>query len=196
MRLGKRHLFAVSGLQILDGLSSTGKHRCCSASVCFFERTMLSVHRWGRRSSVPGCWTYSHHCQIADKNPSKDGLEISGVSYMCWIDFHNGIWGCGFLCARLITLYFVSIFCFYFTAKHAAGYHAQGYHAPSIPHGPPRLYHHCTAITSVYIPATTPRATTPHTYHHGLSRLSIHPGYHTRTITLHNTRTSGYHTRY
>ena len=46
------------------------------------------------------CWTYSHHCRIADKNPSKDGLEISGVSYMCWIDFHNGIWGCGFLCSR------------------------------------------------------------------------------------------------
>ena len=31
------------------------------------------------------------------------------------------------------------------------GYHAEGYHAPSIPHGLPRLYHHCTAITSVYI---------------------------------------------
>ena len=58
-------------------------------------------------------------------------------------------------------------------------YHAEGYHAPSIPHGPPRLYHHCTAITPVHIPATTPRATTPHTYHHGLSRLCIHPGYHT-----------------
>ena len=100
--------------------------------------------------------------------------RISGVSYMCWIDFHNGIWGCGFLCARLITLYFVSIFCFYFTAKHAAGYHAQGYHAPSIPHGPPRLYHHCTAITPVYIPAITPRATTPYTYHQGLSRSTTH----------------------
>ena len=32
-----------------------------------------------------------------------------------------------------------------------SGYHAEGYHAPSIPHGPPRLYHHCTAITPVYI---------------------------------------------
>ena len=31
------------------------------------------------------------------------------------------------------------------------GYHAEGYHAPSIPHGLPRLYHHCTAITPVYI---------------------------------------------
>ena len=31
------------------------------------------------------------------------------------------------------------------------GYHAECYHAPSIPHGLPRLYHHCTAITPVYI---------------------------------------------
>ena len=123
--------------------------------------------------------------------------RISGVSYMCWIDFHNGIWGCGLLCTLLIS--------FYFTANtprattphlYITGSHAEGYHAPSIPHGPPRLYHHCTAITSVYIPAITPRATTPHTYHHGPSRLCIHPGYHTRAITLHNTRTSGYHTRY
>ena len=75
--------------------------------------------------------------------------RISGVSYMCWIDFHNGIWGCGLLCTLLIS--------FYFTANtprattphlYITGYHAEGYHAPSIPHGPPRLYHHCTAITS------------------------------------------------
>ena len=30
--------------------------------------------------------------------------RFSGVSYMCWIDFHNGISGCGFLCARLISV--------------------------------------------------------------------------------------------
>ena len=134
------------------------------------------------------CWTYSQHCQIPDRKPSKRSMErrISWVSYMCWVDFHNGIWGCGLLCTLLIS--------FYFTANtprattphlYITGYHAEGYHAPSIPHGPPRLYHHCTAITPVYIPATTPRATTPHTYHHGLSRLCTHPGYHTRAITLH-----------
>ena len=100
--------------------------------------------------------------------------RISGVSCMCWIDSHNGICCCGFLCAQLISFLFVA--CLYF------GYHAEDYHAPSIPHGSPRLYHHCTAITPVYIPATTPRATTPHTYHHGLSRLCIHSGYHTRAI--------------
>ena len=97
---------------------------------------------------------------------------------MCWIDFHNGIWGCGLLCTLLISFYF-----FYFTANtprattphlYITGYHAEGYHAPSIPHGLPRLYHHCTAITPVYIPATTPRATTPHIYHQGLSRSTTH----------------------
>ena len=105
--------------------------------------------------------------------------SISGVSYRCWMDFHNAILCCGFLCTLLTSFYF----CFYFTATtprattphlYITGYHAEGYHAPSIPHGPPRLYHHCTAITSVYIPATTPRATTPHTYHQGLSRSTTH----------------------
>ena len=66
--------------------------------------------------------------------------RISWVSYMCWIDFHKGIWGCGFLCARLTTLYFVSIFCLYFCVS-LSGYHAEGYHVPSLP---PR------AITPVY----------------------------------------------
>ena len=35
--------------------------------------------------------------------------RISGVSYMCWMDFHNAILCCGFLCARLISVYSVSI---------------------------------------------------------------------------------------
>ena len=37
--------------------------------------------------------------------------RISGVSYMCWMDFHNAILCCGFLCARLMTLYFVFLSC-------------------------------------------------------------------------------------
>ena len=90
--------------------------------------------------------------------------RISGVSYMCRIDFHNGIWGCGLSCTLLITFYFLPLFFLYIT-----GYHAEGYHAPSIPHGPPR-------------PIYTARATTPHLYrtgHHAftttaqLSRLCI-----------------------
>ena len=60
----------------------------------------------------------------------------------------------------------------------------------------------CAQLISVYsvtiyiATATTPTASTPHPYHHGLSRLCIHPGYHTKAITLHHTRTSGYHTRH
>ena len=86
---------------------------------------------------------------------------------MCWMDFHNAILRCGFLCTLLIPALFVSIL-FY-------GNHAEGYHAPSLP---PR------AITPVYA-----------------SRLSRHSiflllCYHTRAITLHHTRTSGYHTRH
>ena len=34
--------------------------------------------------------------------------RISGVSYMCWTDFHNGNWGCGFLCTLLISFYFTA----------------------------------------------------------------------------------------
>ena len=36
--------------------------------------------------------------------------RISGVSYMCRIDFHNGIWGCGLLCTLLISFYFLPLF--------------------------------------------------------------------------------------
>ena len=79
--------------------------------------------------------------------------RISGVSCMCWMDFHNAMLCCGFLCARQISLYSVSFLCLF----------------------------------CVYIPATTPRATTPHLYRTGyhaftttaqLSRLCMHPGYH------------------
>ena len=59
-----------------------------------------------------------------------------------------------------------------------------------------RISLYFVSILCLSFPATTPRATTPHPYHHGLSRLCIHPGYHTRAITLHHTRTSGYHTRH
>ena len=114
---------------------------------------------------------------------------ISGVSYMCWMDFHNAILCCGFLCARLISFLFVA--CLYY------GYHAKGYDAPSIPHGLPRLYHHCTAIKTVYI-SRLPRQ--------GLPRpILATTGYHACVYIPVTTpelsrftipRTSGYHTRH
>ena len=72
--------------------------------------------------------------------------RISGVSYMCWMDFHNTFLCCGFLCARLVSHYFVPI-----------------------------LY--------LSFPATTPRATTSHPYHHGLSELSRSTTHVHRVIT-------------
>ena len=101
--------------------------------------------------------------QTGNRRKHQFERRISWVSYMSWIDFHNGIWGCGFLCTLLITLYFVSIlslFCVSISRLTRRGL--------------PR---------PIYIPpATTPRATTPHLYrtgHHAftttaqLSRLCI-----------------------
>ena len=107
----------------------------------------------------------------------------SGVSYIHWMDFYNGILCCGFLCARLI--FSVSI---------------SGYHAPPSLFFPPTTPRATT-------PHLYPRAITPlpplHGYHACvyISRLSRHSlvlllGYHTRAITLHHTRTSGHHTRH
>ena len=43
--------------------------------------------------------------------------RIPGVSYMCWMDFHNAILCCGFLCTRSISSYFLLqfllLFCVY-----------------------------------------------------------------------------------
>ena len=96
--------------------------------------------------------------------------RISGVSCMCWMDFHNAIWCCGFLCARLSSVYFASLLVSFrlprqglprpiYTARAITplpplhGYHAcpfPGYHAIvlcSIPglshlsyHAPPHTY--------------------------------------------------------
>ena len=134
----------------------------------FYAGYIISVHRIVTDCIVlvnsHVCWTYSHHCQIADMKPSQRIMErrISGGSYMCWMDFHNAILCCGFLCARLILrislfcVYFVSILCLFCLFSLFSGYHAAGYHAPSILHGLSRpglsrLHHHCTATTPVYI---------------------------------------------
>ena len=81
---------------------------------------------------------------------------ISGVSYMCWIDFHNGILGCGFLCARLIS--------FLFRRLSISRLPRQGLPPPILT---TTGYHAC-----VFIPVITPelsRSTIPRT-----------SGYHTR----------------
>ena len=39
----------------------------------------------------------------------KRDRRFSGVLYMCGMDFHNGIFCCWFLCARIISLYFSTL---------------------------------------------------------------------------------------
>ena len=86
--------------------------------------------------------------------------RISGVSYKCWMDFHNnGILCCGFLCARLISVYFLSLLSFLLSL----------FRLPR--QGLPRPIYIARAIT--------PRAITPlpplHGYH---ACVYIYPGYH------------------
>ena len=58
--------------------------------------------------------------------------RISGGSYMYWMDFHNGILCCGFLCARLISVSFSGSLLQRGLPRPTAlfsGYHVKGYHA-------------------------------------------------------------------
>ena len=95
--------------------------------------------------------------------------RISGVSYMCGMDLHNGILCCGFLCARRISLHFRLYICLSLclfsvsstaTTPRATTTHlyCKGYHAFTTARVP-RL--------CIYIPAITPQYRVPF------------PGYHT-----------------
>ena len=134
------------------------KEQLCSilvfGNVRFYKVVRVNHDNVASRGAVGRTHTI---VRFQTKSVEKMERRISGVSYMCWMDFHNAILCCGFLCARLISVYSVSILClfcpFFFLFS---GYHAKAYHAPSIPHGLSRLYHHCAATTLVYIPPTTP----------------------------------------
>ena len=89
-------------------------------------------HLWKRVSSVLDVLTALSDCRHETVEKIME-RRISGVSYMCWIDFHNGILGCGFFCARLISV------CVSFSGSPSqrglprptalfSGYHAEGYH--------------------------------------------------------------------
>ena len=120
--------------------------------------------------------------------------RISGVSYMCWMDFHNTFLCCGFLCARLILLYFVSILCLSFRLPRrglprpiliTTGYHACVY----IPVITPELSRSTTHVHRVITPAISnsyfvvclsPAFTPPvllHLHHHRAPHV---PTYSTR----------------
>ena len=94
-----------------------------------------------------GYRTYSHHCQIADKNPSKSwngefwGFRICigfvQRDFVLWV----------FLCPVNITLF--------------SGYHAEGYHAPPIPYGYNVEGYHASTDTDKLTGYHVCRVTTP-----------------------------------
>ena len=84
--------------------------------------------------------------------------RISGVSCMCRMEFHYTFLCCGFLCARLISIYFVSILCLSFRLPRrglprpfltTTGYHACVY----IPVITPVLSRSTTHVHRVITPA-------------------------------------------
>ena len=81
--------------------------------------------------------------------------RISGGSYMYWMDFHNGILCCGFLCAR-----FVSVSLFPAATPHRVSFPAITPRTTT-PHLYPTGYHALTTTARlsrlcIYIPAITP----------------------------------------
>ena len=69
----------------------------------------------GRYHSQLICWTYSHHCQIADKNPSKrwSGIFLGFRICIGFVQRDFVLWV--FVCSVNFSLF--------------SGYHAEGYHA-------------------------------------------------------------------
>ena len=92
-------------------------------NVCFNIVVRINHDNVASRGAVGRTHTF---VRLQTRIRRKMERRISGVSYMCWMDFHDGILSCGVLCARLISFSFVSFFCVF------SGYHAEGYHAPSI----------------------------------------------------------------
>ena len=108
-----------------------------SSATHFFELQNVSCDydRWVVETQLCKlCWTYSHHCQIADMKPSKGpcGTENFGGFVYVLDRFPQRDFGLRvFMCTTILSLFCVPL----------SGYHAEGYHAPSLP---PR------AITPVY----------------------------------------------
>ena len=96
---------------------------------CFCKCSIFVFQIWVKKNSVPGsilvfgnvCFNIVriNHDNVASRGAvgrthtiadcrqeSVENMErrISGVSYMYWMDFYNGILCCGLLCARLISV--------------------------------------------------------------------------------------------
>ena len=95
------------------------KEQLCSilvfGNVRFYKVVRVNHDNVASRGAVGRTHTI---VRFQTKSVEKMERRISGVSYMCWMDFHNAILCCGFLCARLISFYSVSIlflFCLFFS---------------------------------------------------------------------------------
>ena len=102
------------------------------------------VHDVGRTHSV---------VRLQPRIRRKDG-RISGVSYMCGMDFHNGILCGGFICARITSLYFPTLFlpisCVYYVSLlrlPRQGLPRPIYIARAITPSPLHGYHACVVIS-------------------------------------------------
>ena len=139
------------GLYRICAQNGYGQHRPC--------KILLLTLAAPRGVTVLDVLTPLSECR--QESVEKMERRISGVSYMCWMDFHNnGILCCGFLCARLISVYFVSLLSLLlsFPAPRQGLprpiYTARAITPRAITPSPPlHGYHACVCI---YIPATTP----------------------------------------
>ena len=111
-------------------------------------------HQKGLMTMVLDVLTPLSDCR--QESVEKMERTISGVSYMCWIDFHHGILGCGFFCARLIS---VSFFWVSTTAR-ATTPHRSLYRLPR--RGLPRPYRCIRANRLPRLQGYRTRATTIH----------------------------------
>ena len=110
------------------------------------------------------CWTYSHHCQIADKNPSKRwnggfwGVRIC-IGWICT----TGFCVVGFVCSFNFSVSFPATTPRATTPHRSlfSGYHAEGYHAPPIPYGYHAEGYHARTYTFKLTGYHVCRVTTP-----------------------------------
>ena len=115
------------------------------------------------------------------KSVEKMDRKILGVAYMCGMDFHNGILCCWFLCARIVSLYFSTLFlplsCVY--SVFLLRLQRQGLPRPinnarAITPGPLHGYYNTPVYFHPGYLATDPSSIS------GLSHLSCHPPPHTQ----------------
>ena len=127
-----------------------GREKLCSilvfGNVCFNIVVRINHDNVASRGAVGRIQTI---VTLQTRIRRKDGTENFG-GFVYVLD--------GFPQRDFVLWVFMCPICFSvsFSGYHAppclfSGYHAKGYHAPSIPHGLSRSYHHCTAITPVYI---------------------------------------------